>query len=94
MPDGWEGWPEKKQFALVFTHDVEDKKGLQKCIKLAELEKKFGFRSSFNFVPEKYKITSEIFKYLKSNGFEIGVHGLNHDGKLFKSRKIFRKIGL
>ena len=28
---------------------------------------------------------------MESNGFEIGVHDLNHDGKLFKSEKNFRK---
>ena len=29
---------------------------------------------------------------LKTNyGFEVGVHGLNHDGKLFQSRQIFEK---
>jgi hypothetical protein len=26
---------------------------------------------------------------LESNGFEVGAHGLNHDGKLFRSREIF-----
>ena len=30
-------------------------------------------------------------KWLYDNGFEVGVHGLNHDGKLFFSRKIFNE---
>ena len=30
-----------------------------------------------------------MFKELRKSGFEIGVHGLTHDGKLFRSRKIF-----
>src|SRR2546430_11959455 len=51
-PDGWPGWPDKKQFAVVLTHDVEGQKGLDKCKQLMELEAKRGFRSSFNFIPE------------------------------------------
>ena len=30
-----------------------------------------------------------MLKELRKKGFEIGVHGLKHDGKLFRSRKIF-----
>ena len=90
-PDGWSGWPEKKQFALVLTHDVDTKKGHDNCRKLMKLEEELGFRSSFNFVPERYKVSNEIRNQLTQNGFEVGVHGLNHDGKLYKSKKIFQK---
>ena len=38
-PDGWAGWPEGKQFALVLTHDVEGPRGLANVKPLAELEK-------------------------------------------------------
>jgi hypothetical protein len=88
-PEGWSGWPEKKQFALVLTHDVETEKGQKKCYQLIELEENFGFRSSFNFVPKRYEVSSELRNYLVSNAFEVGMHGLYHDGKLYKSRKIF-----
>jgi len=90
-PDGWKGWPDNKQFALVLTHDVEGIKGQQKCIKLAELEKEFNFRSTFNFVPRRYFVSPEIRKYLTDNGFEVGVHGLYHDGKLYASKRIFKQ---
>ncbi len=90
-PDGWKGWPDNKQFALVFTHDVESIKGQQECIKLAALEKEFNFRSTFNFVPRRYLVSPEIRKYLEYNGFEVGVHGLYHDGKLYASKRIFEK---
>lgn len=56
-----------------------------------ELESRMGFRSSFNFVPERYVVDSRIRDQLKIRGFEVGVHGLNHDGKLFKSRDEFKK---
>ncbi|MDG5467431.1 hypothetical protein P9J64_03760 [Deltaproteobacteria bacterium IMCC39524] len=88
-PDGWPGWPEGKSFALVLTHDVDTATGQENCIKLKDLEQRLGFRSSFNFVPERYDVSAEIFEDLMENGFEIGVHGLNHDGKLYNSRRIF-----
>ena len=59
-PEGWQGWPDGKKFALVLTHDVEGSRGLEKCRQLMELEKKLGFRSSFNFVPEgDYRVSRE-----------------------------------
>ncbi|MGC8811056.1 MAG: glycosyltransferase [bacterium] len=90
-PEGWPGWPEGKKFALVLTHDVESEKGLEKVIELAKLEESMGFRSSFNFVAEDYEVPQEIIDYLKTHGFEIGIHGLNHKGNIFKSYRDFKK---
>src|SRR5271170_3078714 len=52
-PAGWPGWPEGKQFAFVLTHDVEGSKGLARVEQLMQVEADLGFRSSFNFVPER-----------------------------------------
>jgi hypothetical protein len=52
LPEDWPGWPDRKKFALVLTHDVESAVGLRKCRELMQLDLEFGFRSSFNFVPE------------------------------------------
>lgn len=90
-PKGWQGWPDGKRFALVLTHDVETEKGLNNCSKLVELEKSLGFRSSFNFVAEDYNVPSELRQHLTSEGFEVGIHGLSHDGKLYSSREAFEK---
>jgi uncharacterized protein len=91
-PAGWPGWPEGKQFALVLTHDVEGTEGLAKVRPLAELEMKYGFRSSFNFVPGDYVVSLELREFLVSNGFEVGVHGYTHkQGNLFRSEKIFKE---
>ena len=90
-PDNWKGWLDGKKFALVLTHDVEFAKGQEKCIELMKIERSLGFKSSFNFVPERYQVDKNILKELVKNGFEIGVHGLNHDGKLFKNKNIFDK---
>lgn len=91
MPEEWPGWPEEKRFAFVLTHDVEKGGGQAKCLELARVERELGFRSSFNFVPERYDVSRELRTELQKMGFEVGVHGLNHDGKLFQSYEIFRK---
>ncbi len=90
-PEGWTGWPDGKKFALVLMHDVDTEKGHEKCLELAKLDEKMGFQSSFNFVPERYHVSSEVRRILVKKGFEIGVHGLKHDGKLFSTRKTFEE---
>jgi hypothetical protein len=90
-PQGWKGWPDGKQFAFVLTHDVDTAKGHDNCLRLAELEESLGFRSSFNFVPERYEVSSQVRDELLRKGFEVGIHGLVHDGKLFSSKKIFKE---
>jgi len=91
-PADWPGWPDGKQAAIVLTHDVESAEGLEKVRPLAELEMSLGFRSSFNFVPEgEYTISSSLRSWLTSNGFEVGVHDLHHDGKLYRTRDEFRR---
>lgn len=89
-PADWAGWPQGKRFALVLTHDVEGAEGLRKCRELAALEEQLGFRSCFNFIPEgPYRVTPEYRAELAAKGFEVGVHDLKHDGKLFQSRRAF-----
>lgn len=90
-PTAWSGWPEQKKFALVLTHDVESSKGHDKCKQLIRLEERLGFRSSIFFVPELYQVSSNLRNYIISHGFEVGVHGLKHDGKLYRSRKTFQR---
>jgi glycosyltransferase involved in cell wall biosynthesis len=91
VPDWWSGWPNQKKFAFVLTHDVEGQKGLERCRDLANLEMRLGFRSSFNFVPEgEYETPSSLRDFLTTDGFEVGVHDLCHDGKLYSSRQDFK----
>jgi glycosyltransferase involved in cell wall biosynthesis len=91
-PEGWPGWPDGKKFALVLTHDVEGPEGLAKVLKLMEVEKQFGFRSAFNLIPEgDYQVSAELRHAIQSQGFELGVHDLHHDGKLFLNRSEFNR---
>jgi len=92
LPESWTGWPDGKQFALVLSHDVEGPRGLERCQQLMDLEMRLGFRSSFNFIPEgSYAVPKELRDHLTAHGFEVGVHDLKHDGKLYSSRAGFRK---
>lgn len=84
-------WPGGKDFAFVLTHDVETEEGFKAIAKIVELEKQYGFRSIFNIVPEGYPIDRAYLDSLRAEGFEIGIHGLKHDGKLFFSREVFSK---
>ena len=89
-PAHWRGWPDGKKFAFILTHDVEGPEGLAKVRPLAELEMSLGFRSSFNFIPEgSYEVPAELRTWLIDHGFEVGVHDLKHDGRLFTSRQKF-----
>ena len=91
-PESWSGWPDEKRFAFVLTHDVEGARGLNRCHRLAEMEIGLGFRSSFNFVPEgEYEVGAALRAFLNAHGFEVGVHDLHHDGKLYRSRKAFEQ---
>jgi uncharacterized protein len=90
-PEGWAGWPERKRFALVITHDIDTQKGHDNCHLLAEVEDRLGFRSSFNFVAEGLKISTDLINNLSARGFEIGVHSIQHKNP-FKSKKTFLKL--
>ena len=89
-PERWCGWPDGKQFAFILTHDVETSAGHDKCRRIMDLEESMGFRSVFNFVPERYHVSEDLRLEMTQRGFEVGVHGLNHDGRLFRSRGIFK----
>lgn len=91
LPKDWPGWPEGKKFALVLTHDVEWKEGHDTCRQLSALEESMGFRSAFYFVPHRYSVSPELRDDLTSRGFEVGVHGLEHDGKLYSSYSVFQQ---
>ena len=90
-PENWRGWPDGKRFALVLTHDVEGLRGYDRCPQVMELEAGCGMRSCMNFVPECYMVTDEFRAVLAERDFEVGVHGLRHDAKLFNSRRIFQE---
>ena len=90
QPADWPGWPQGKQFAFVLTHDVERVQGVNNTAGVCALEQEMGFRSSFNFIPEgSYETPVKLREELTRQGFEVGVHDLEHDGLLYQSRERF-----
>jgi hypothetical protein len=84
-------WPEARRFAFVITHDIETAGGQAFAMTVADLDEMYGFRSAFNFVPERYPLDHALIAELRQRGFEIGVHGLRHDGRLFSSHAEFAR---
>lgn len=74
-------WPRKRSWALVLTHDVETRRGLDAIERLRAVEESLGLRSAWNLVPERYPVPDSLVEDLKAAGCEVGVHGLRHDGR-------------
>lgn len=84
-------WPEGHDWALVLTHDVERAEGLASLEPVVELERSHGLRSAWNLVPRRYEIDLDRVVALTEAGFEVGVHGLYHDGRDLESLSTWRE---
>jgi peptidoglycan/xylan/chitin deacetylase (PgdA/CDA1 family) len=93
-PANWIGWPKGKKFALVLTHDIETRLGQERCPGLMHLEMNYQLISSYNFLCKSYPDDLLLRQELRHNGFEIGVHGIRHNARLYASEKRFRKNAL
>jgi len=88
-------WPEGKRAAFLLTHDIESSAGVAFCPRLMDIDNEFGFRASFQVVPEKrYDVTERFLQEFRNRGSEVNVHDLNHDGNLFRERNEFRRRAL
>ena len=86
-------WPRGKETAFVLTHDVETAVGRDAIEVLRAPERERGYRSSWNFVPERYDVPDDLVRKLQDDGCEVGVHGLRHDGQdLASRRKLARRL--
>jgi hypothetical protein len=84
-------WPGGRAWALVLTHDVETEVGYRNIHLLRDVERAAAFRSSWNFVPERYRVEESVLRALREEGCEIGVHGLRHDGRDVGSWREFER---
>lgn len=83
-------WPEGASSCAVMTHDVETAAGVELCRMLMDMNESFGISASFQVIPEeRYQVTQTYLDSLRERGFEVAVHDLNHDGRLFHDRKCF-----
>jgi hypothetical protein len=84
-------WPDAHRFAVVMTHDVESSAGVENIQAVLEVERRHGFVSCWNFVAEWYPIPPSTFDLVRDAGGEIGLHGIKHDGRLFRDRASFER---
>jgi peptidoglycan/xylan/chitin deacetylase (PgdA/CDA1 family) len=84
-------WPAGRSWAFVLTHDVETHEGYEQLGRLREIELELGFRSAWNFVPARYEVDDDLVLDLWSEGHEVGVHGLYHDGRDLESRALLKR---
>ena len=85
-------WPRGYTSCAIVTHDVEDKRGKDFCSSLMDLDESFGIRSAFQVVPEKnYDVSKSFRDSITSRGFEVNVHDLKHDGRLYAERAEFQR---
>ncbi len=91
QPDPWHiaFWPNGKRCCVSLTHDVESPIGFARMERMADLEERYGFRSSWNLPLAQYRVDWKIVDTLRARGFEFGAHGLAHDGRMFRSRQDF-----
>jgi hypothetical protein len=89
-------WPDGHSACAMVTHDVETRTGLEFCSTLMDIDDSAGIKSSFQLVPEqRYTVSEEDLHRIRSRGFEVNVHDLNHDGHLFRDHATFcRRAGL
>jgi hypothetical protein len=86
-------WPRGRSWALVLTHDIETASGRDAIDSVCAVEQTAGYRSSWNLVPERYRVQDALIEHLKSIGCEVGVHGLKHDGRDLESiRTLERRL--
>ena len=91
MPFIW-FWPEGMSSTAIMTHDVETKAGRDFCTTLMNMDDAFGVKSSFQIIPEvRYPVSRAFLDEIKTRGFEVNVHDLNHDGHLFQERAEFMR---
>ena len=83
-------WPEGFSSCAIMTHDVEDPSGKSFCARLMDLDEAAGLRSSFQVVPEnRYSVSPHFLESITSRGFEVNIHDLKHDGRLYADHAEF-----
>jgi hypothetical protein len=84
-------WPEGAESCTMLTHDVEGKSGLDFCGSLMDLDERFGMKAAFQLIPESAHDAWRYAAAIRARGFEVNLHDLNHDGRLFRSNELFQE---
>jgi hypothetical protein len=81
-------WPNGAPACVAVTHDVEGRQGVGRADELMDLDDAFGIKSSFQLVPEA-RTSKPLLEQIRRRDFEVNVHDLNHDGRLFSNKALF-----
>ncbi len=83
-------WPDGARACVTMTHDVETAAGRDFCPQLLDIDDSFGFKASYQVVPEgRYAVASGFLNGLRDRRCEVCVQDLNHDGRLFDEHTEF-----
>jgi len=83
-------WPDGAPSSAIMTHDVETVEGRDLCSTLMDIDDAYGIKACFEVIPEhRYEVPPAFLDSITSRGFEIAVHDLNHDGRLYKNHEYF-----
>lgn len=85
-------WPDGAASSAIVTHDVETNAGVNFVRSVIDVDDSFNIKTAFQLVPEeRYKVSGDLLGAIRERHCEVNVHGLNHDGNLFRDRKTFLK---
>jgi hypothetical protein len=74
----------------MMTHDVEGQTGIDFCDALMNIDDSIGIKSAFQLIPEgREEQWRRTAARLRDRGFEVNLHDLNHDGRLFADKDAF-----
>jgi len=83
-------WPDAAPACMMLTHDVEGQVGLDLCDELMDLDDQYGIKSAFQLIPEgREQALHRAASQIRQRGFEVNLHDLNHDGRLFAGKDEF-----
>jgi hypothetical protein len=85
-------WPEGANACAMMTHDVEGQVGIDFCDQLMDIDDAYGIKSAFQLIPEgREDVWRRAAAKLRARGFEVNLHDLNHDGRLFADKAAFAR---
>lgn len=85
-------WPRGAAAAAMITHDVETAVGLEFLDTLLDIDHRYGVPASIQLVPEgRYSTSRRLVDRLQAAGWEVNLHGLDHEENLFGDPAAFAK---
>jgi hypothetical protein len=86
-------WPDGAQWSFVITHDVEHRAGYELLDEVLDIERALEVRSAWYFTPERDYVVSDIrVDAMATEGFEVGLQGLHHDGHDLDRRRFSQRL--